>query len=464
MLPLVGLELVYTDIDAGLSSVSFHPASDRMEEFGPADASVVSELARAPYRRVELDGLARARREAAAARAWGARELVLLRLEGPHAASYAVLYLERPADWLDDAARRAALVRALSLAAFTVPLIERVAALSRRAHSETRALRRRLRDLGDDAEIVAVSSGMREAMHRAATVACHDVPVLLRGATGTGKELLAKYIHRFSPRADRAFVAVNCGALPESLLESELFGHERGAFTGADRRRIGRFERAHEGTLFLDEVAELSPSAQVKLLRVLQEGELERVGGSDKVRIDVRVIAATHQPLERMLATGRFRADLFYRLETFPIMIPPLCERPEDIPELVKSLLSRSARRLGRTEPRVRRRDLKRLCAGAWPGNVRELANVLERALLFSGGDVLELPARVGEPTAEAPAAPERLEEATRRCIARALAESRGRVYGPSGAAALLGVKPTTLQAKMRKLGLVRSAFTRKTM
>jgi transcriptional regulator with GAF, ATPase, and Fis domain len=462
LLPLLALELVFRDADGRLGGVSFHPASGRVEEF-PRDARIVAGLEHAAYRRLGVEALPRTR-EAAAAQACGARELVLLRLEGPHATSYAVLYLGEPSAWLDDDAQRAALIRALSLAAFTVPLIERVAALSRRAHSETRALRQRLRDLGDDAEIVAVSAGMREALHRAAAVARHDVPVLLRGATGTGKELLAKYIHRHSPRADRAFVAVNCGALPESLLESELFGHERGAFTGADRRRIGRFERAHEGTLFLDEVAELSPAAQVKLLRVLQEGELERVGGSEKVRVDVRVIAATHQPLERMLATGRFRADLFYRLETFPILIPSLAERPEDIPELARSLLAHSARRLGRNPPRVRRSDVRRLCAGAWPGNVRELSNVLERALLFSSGDVLELPARVGEVTAETAAAPERLDEAIRRCIAQALTESHGRIHGPCGAAARLGVKPTTLQAKMRKLGLVRAAFVRRPM
>jgi len=346
-----------------------------------------------------------------------------------------------------------ALARVLSLALRNCALVERVADLSRRASVE--------------AALVARSERMRAAVERVDLVAPTDTPVLLRGETGTGKELLARRVHRLSRRSGGPFVVVNCGALPASLVESELFGHEKGAFTGAAARRLGRFERASGGTLFLDEVGELSLDAQVKLLRALQEGEVERLGGDRAIAVDVRIVAATHRPLEAMVEGGAFRADLYYRLNVFPVVVPPLRERPEDLEPLVEHLLARAAARLGRRIPRVPPAALARLAGYAWPGNARELANVLERALILSRGDELKLddwpPARVGAPppapaggTADRPARDGSFADALRRTIAQALAACDGRIYGASGAAARLGLKPSTLQSKMKRLGIER--------
>jgi transcriptional regulator with GAF, ATPase, and Fis domain len=331
-------------------------------------------------------------------------------------------------------------------------LIERIAKLSSIAHQESQGLREELRKYREADGIVARSKAMRDVLEGVDLVARHDTAVLLRGESGTGKELLARRIHRMSRRARQSFVSVNCGALPETLVESELFGHERGAFTGATGRHRGRFERAHNGTIFLDEVAELPPSVQVKLLRVLQEGEFERVGGEETIRVNVRVLAATNQPLEKMMERGTLRADLFYRLNVFPIVIPPLRERREDIPALARALLAEISQRLGCRIPAISATALQRLVDHPWRGNVRELANTLERALIVSQGRELEFSELTSAGTPNAGDAAETFSEGARRTILKALKASGGRIYGNQGAASRLGIPPSTLQGKMRRL------------
>ena len=346
-------------------------------------------------------------------------------------------------------------------------LVERVASLSRRAHVETQHLRSELQRVSEPERLVSVSESSRRILSLVDLVAGHDTTVLLRGESGTGKEVIARRIHRLSARANRPFLRVNCGALPEGLLESTLFGHERGAFTGASTQHRGLFERAHGGTLLLDEVAELPPRAQAKLLRVLQEGEIERVGGESTYSVDVRLIAATHQPLEQMIERGTFRPDLYYRLNIFPINLPPLRDRLADLPVLAETLVERLAHRHGRLPPRFLPEVMDRLVRHAWPGNVRELENLLERALILTpAGEPLVLPpefaatANVGRLNSAQPDTAVRLDVAMRQAIERALQASQGQIYGEQGAAAILGVKPTTLQSKMRKLGIDRRRFS----
>ncbi len=399
------------------------------------------------------------------ARAAGADALVVLPLAaGPKALGAAALALRLGGAPPPPPAALVALADVLAAALRGDGLVGRVAGVSRRAHRENRALRRRLELAEEPARLVARSDAMRRALEAAALVAPHDTTVLVRGESGTGKELLASFIHRRSARAGRPFLRVNCGALPEALLESELFGHEKGAFTGAAGRHRGLFERAEGGTLLLDEVAELTASAQVKLLRVLQERELTRVGGEAPLRVDVRVVAATHRPLEALVAAGAFRADLYYRLNVFPIALPSLRERPDDLPALAESLLARVSARLGRASPpRLTPAALAALARHAWPGNVRELENVLERACILAPGPSLELaefaPAPPG--AAREVAAPEalRFDEGVRGLLEAALASCGGKIYGPEGAAARLGLEPSTLQSKLRKLGVDRRRF-----
>jgi formate hydrogenlyase transcriptional activator len=346
---------------------------------------------------------------------------------------------------------------------------------------ERRSLRRQVMELRDEVRdaysfgpIVGESDAMRAVLAEVEEVARCDVTLLLLGETGTGKELLARAAHERSRRAQRPFVAVNCAALPENLVESEMFGHERGAFTGALSRKPGRFELAHRGTLFLDEIGDLPLNAQAKLLRVLQDGEVQRVGGTQPAKVDVRIIAATHQDLPARVAEGTFRSDLYYRLTVFPIRVPPLRERPGDIPLLARHLLLHRARRLGKRITGITEDALRQLSSYHWPGNVRELQNVIERAVILCRDDVVnECAIRLGEavtgaipmstavappPTSRPDAAPVTLAEAERAVIIRALRHSGGRVSGPAGAAALLGLKPTTLHAKMKKLGVRRDA------
>jgi formate hydrogenlyase transcriptional activator len=285
-------------------------------------------------------------------------------------------------------------------------------------------------------------------------VASTDSTALILGETGTGKELVARAIHQLSPRRDRLLVAVNCAALAPGLIASELFGHEPGAFTGATRRRTGRFELAHRGTLFLDEVGELPPETQVLLLRALQERVIERVGGSGTVAVDVRVVAATHRDLAAAVSQGRFRADLFFRLNVFPIHVPPLRERCEDVPDLVRHFLHHYGRRMGKPAVGVSPATLRLLTEYPWPGNVRELENIVERAMIVTAGDTLQVdPSWLKSAPAGGASREDRpyLAELERRAILDALDRCHGRIYGPGGAAALLGLKPTTLYGKMRK-------------
>ena len=300
------------------------------------------------------------------------------------------------------------------------------------------------------------SSPALDAVRRAvARVAPTDATVLVLGETGTGKELVARAAHEQSPRRARAFVPVSCVALAPGLIASELFGHEAGAFTGAGRRRVGRFEQAHGGTLFLDEIGEMTPDTQAMLLRALQERAIDRVGGGT-VAVDVRVVAATNRDLAAEVKAGRFRADLYYRLAVFPVTVPPLRERRADIPELVDHFVRHFSARHGRTVSRVHPAALRALTAHDWPGNVRELQNLVERAVIVSDGDELAfdpgwLVGATAAETARTWAAQER------QRILDALRAAGGRVYGPGGAAHRLGLNPTTLYGKMRKHGISRT-------
>ena len=305
--------------------------------------------------------------------------------------------------------------------------------------------------------IVGGSDAMRYVMSRIDQVAPTDATVLLYGETGTGKELLARAVHRRSARRNHPFVVVNCAAMPAALMESELFGRERGAFTGAHTSQIGRFELANRGTIFLDEIGELALEVQPKLLRVLQEGQVERLGSPRTVDIDVRVIAATNRDLTEEVREGRFRRDLFYRLNVFPITLPSLRQHREDIPQLVRHLVNRLGRQLNRPIEQIPDDVLSTLQAHDWPGNVRELENVLQRAIILSRGNSLAA-VDAGISPIESMTAPESatLTEIERRHIVRVLSGSRWRIEGSGGAAQVLGLKPSTLRSRMMKLGIVR--------
>jgi transcriptional regulator with GAF, ATPase, and Fis domain len=305
--------------------------------------------------------------------------------------------------------------------------------------------------------MVGESAAMRRVLDRVARVAVTDATVLITGETGTGKELIARAIHAASARAKRPFVRVNCGALAEGLVASELFGHERGAFTGALERRKGRFELANGGTIFLDEIGELSPALQVALLRVLQEGEFERVGGTETLKTDSRVIAATNCDLDEAVGEGRFRSDLLFRLNVFPIAMPPLRERKGDIALIAEYYARQYGGKLGKRIRGVSSSAMEALLAYPWPGNIRELQNLAERAVILSSGDVLEL-AEFELPGPSIPCS-EVDPGDERRSIEEALRAARGRVSGPDGAAASLGVAPSTLDSRIRRLGIDKFAF-----
>ena len=306
-------------------------------------------------------------------------------------------------------------------------------------------------------EIVGDSAVLKLILRQAETVAPTDSTVLIQGETGTGKELVARAIHNLSNRRERTFVKVNCAAIPTGLLESELFGHERGAFTGAIARKIGRFELAHGGTLFLDEVGDIPLELQPKLLRVLQEQEFERLGSTRTIRVDVRVVAATNRDLARMVAEREFRSDLYYRLNVFPLLMPPLRDRHEDIPQLVRYLAQKYARRMNKRIESIPAETLDALTRYHWPGNVRELENLIERAVILSAGPALRVPLAELKPPAEAATeALVTLEAAERQHILRALEETNWVLGGPRGAATRLGMKRTTLQSRMSKLKITR--------
>ncbi|MBV9770938.1 MAG: sigma 54-interacting transcriptional regulator [Bryobacterales bacterium] len=303
--------------------------------------------------------------------------------------------------------------------------------------------------------IVGKSLALQRALHEVEIVAPTDSCVLIQGETGTGKELIARAIHKLSRRRDAAFVRLNCAAIPSDLLESELFGHERGAFTGAVTSAVGRFELADKGTLFLDEVGDIPLELQPKLLRVLQEQEFEELGSTRTQKVNVRVIAATHRDLGQMIEDGEFRMDLYYRLHVFPICVPPLRERIEDIPLLVRHYAAKYAARLNRPIEAFPSGAMKNLVDYPWPGNIRELQNVIERAVILSPERVLELPLHeLKEATAQAPPLVMTLRDAEREHILRVLRECKWVVGGPNGAAVRLGTKRTTLIYKIRKLGI----------
>jgi transcriptional regulator with GAF, ATPase, and Fis domain len=316
------------------------------------------------------------------------------------------------------------------------------------------------KNIGD--VIIGADLGLKGVMEQIQQVAPSTSPVLLHGETGTGKELVANIIHKSSPRHNGPLIKVNCGAIPETLIDSELFGHEKGAFTGALAQKRGRFERADGGTIFLDEISELPLNAQVRLLRVLQEKEFERVGGSSPVKVDIRIISATNKSLIKLVETGSFRDDLYYRLGVFPIQIPSLRQRKEDIPAMVEHFMQKKAKEMGlRFMPRLASGALRELIGYDWPGNVRELNNAVERALLvyrekpLQFADILGLSAR--KKTLEeyfADGTDLSLNNFEAKHIKRVMEKTGGRVEGPNGAAAVLGVKSGTLRHRMRKLGI----------
>ena len=333
--------------------------------------------------------------------------------------------------------------------------------LKNRLTEEKKYLEGELRSQGHFSEIVGDSAALKQVLDQAATVAPSDATVLVLGETGTGKELIARALHRLSRRKDGAFIKLNCAAIPTGLLESELFGHEKGAFTGAVSPKIGRMELADGGTLFLDEVGEIPLELQPKLLRVLQDQEFERLGSNRTIKVNLRLVAATNRDLAESIAAHQFRSDLFYRLSVFPIRVPPLRERREDIPLLVRYFVRKFALRMGRQIESIPKETMKVLMAWHWPGNIRELENLMERSVILSNGTalhvpLLELQSESGS-TGSHPA--HSLESAEREHILRVLRESGGVISGPNGAARRLGLKRTTLQSKMQRLKIAREDY-----
>jgi formate hydrogenlyase transcriptional activator len=354
----------------------------------------------------------------------------------------------------EDARLMAAVSKAIAVAIARTLTEEEVTRLRDRLRDDSQPQDVRLGHAPFFGDIVGASLALRRALEAIEHVASTDATVLITGETGTGKELFARAVHQRSARRQKRFVEINCAAVPETLLASELFGHERGAFTGADARRLGRFEQANGGTLFLDEIGELSAEMQVLLLRVLQTREFQRLGGGAPIRVDVRVVAATNRNLVDEVAAGRFRSDLFYRLNVFPVRVPALRERPEDIGVLTAHLAAKYAAQFGRTITRIDRRTLALLESYEWPGNVRELENLIARAVIVSDGDVLQVPAHMLPSATPAGKIDIRLENEERRAIEAALRASRGRIAGPDGAARRLGLPPSTLESRIQRLGV----------
>lgn len=338
--------------------------------------------------------------------------------------------------------------------------LEEINSFKKQLEEENLYLQEELTGNLNNTEIIGSGPAMQKVFHLLSQVAYANTSVLLLGETGTGKELVARAIHNNSPRKDKLMVKVNCAALPANLIESELFGHEKGAFTGAVERRIGKFELANKGTLFLDEIGEMPLDLQVKLLRALQEKEIERVGGKSSIKIDVRIIAATNRHLVKEIEAGHFRSDLYYRLNVFPITLPPLRDRTEDVPVLVSHFIKKHARNVGKKVNNVSGKVLAQINSYRWPGNVRELEHMIERSVLLAEGNTIDeiyLPVEEKVHSAESPAGTyyhRTIEENERDHIIATLNKCGGKVYGTSGAAALLGVPVSTLNSKMRKLGI----------
>ncbi len=351
--------------------------------------------------------------------------------------------------------------RALGVAVANARANEEIRRLRDQLEAENISLRAQLGQAPWFEDIVGDSPALRRVLERVEQVAATDATVLLTGETGTGKELIARAIHRASPRAHGPLIKVHCAAIPPALLASELFGHERGAFTGAVERRKGRFEQAQGGTLFLDEIGELPQETQVMLLRVIQEREFERLGGSQTVRVDVRLVAATNRDLAGEVRAGRFRSDLYYRLNVFPVPLPPLRAHREDIAPLVAHFAAKHGGKLGKKISRVGARSLALLTSYDWPGNIRELENVIERAVILSRGGTLAVEREALAGALPPGALPERLEEQEREAIESALRLARGRVSGEQGAARRLGMAASTLEFRIRRLGIDKYRYRR---
>jgi formate hydrogenlyase transcriptional activator len=399
-------------------------------------------------------------------------ELFVGPLVGEHGTCGIILLLAAPAQRFTALHQRLlqAILEPVAAALENDRRLRELTALREAAEDEKQALLRRLGRTAVTETIVGANGRLRPVLERVALVSPSDAPVLILGETGSGKEVIARAIHTRSARSAGPFIRVNCGAIPPDLIDSELFGHEKGSFTGAVGTRRGWFERADEGTLFLDEIGELPPAAQVRLLRVLQEGVFERVGGEKSIKVDVRIVAATHQDLATMVQHGKFREDLWYRIAVFPIVLPPLREHPEDIAALAEHFAQRAAVRFGLTPQRLLPQDIVLLSNYAWPGNVRELAAVIDRAAILGAGSCLEVGKALGLLPGVSPVsamstalAPEvrglastslPLDTAMRQHIEAILTTTRGRVEGPHGAAHLLGMNPHTLRGRMRKLGI----------
>jgi formate hydrogenlyase transcriptional activator len=364
----------------------------------------------------------------------------------------------------DDVAFLCDVAKQVAMAVQNAMAYDKIAKLKDKLAQEKVYLEDEIRSELNFEEIVGSSEALRHVLRQVETVAPTDSTVLIYGETGTGKELIARAVHNLSTRKDHAFVKLNCAAIPTGLLESELFGHERGAFTGAIAQRIGRFELAHHGTMFLDEIGEVPLELQPKLLRVLQEREFERLGSTRTLKTDARLIAATNRDLGEMVAEQQFRSDLYYRLNVFPIRIPPLRERPEDIPLLVRHFVQQFSRRNNRSIDTIPSDTMDALVHYHWPGNIRELQNVIERGVIVSRGSVLKVPladfktnatrAAVARAARPANTLRDTLGEAERSQILKALEQSQWVIAGANGAAARLGMKRSTLQFRMRKLGI----------
>jgi formate hydrogenlyase transcriptional activator len=351
--------------------------------------------------------------------------------------------------------------RALSIATANALANDAIRKLREQLEAENSSLRAQLGQAPWFEDILAQSAALRRVLDTVEQVATTDATVLITGETGTGKELIARAIHRRSARARGPLVKVNCAAIPDTLLASELFGHERGAFSGAVERRKGRFEQAHGGTLFLDEIGELPQEMQVLLLRVLQEREFERLGGTNTLQVDVRLVAATNRDLAEEVRAGRFRSDLYYRLNVFPLHVPALRERPEDIPPLVAHFAEKYGAQFGRKISRIDRKTLDVLQAHSWPGNVRELENTVERAVILAQNGVLSIDTGMLQEAARAGAAQQAEKSEEREAIVAALSASRGKVSGADGAAKKLGMAASTLEFRVKKLGIDKFRYRR---